>query len=205
MEQIIEYLQKKYRPLSVILYGSYADGTNHPNSDFDALVISSDREQFHDTSVVDGIPLDVFVYPASHFDEDCDLGDFVQVFDGRIITDTNNIGKTLQTNVQAYLQNRPHKTVAEIQANIDWCVKMLERAKRKDTEGMFRWHWVLVDSLEIYCDIMQHPYFGPKKSLKWMEETHPDAFDCYKKALCDFNMESLENWIAYIKNRTETV
>lgn len=51
---------------------------------------------------------------------------------------------------------------------------MFERAKRGDCEGLFRWHWVLIDSLEIFFDIMHHPYFGPKKTLKWMEEKHPE-------------------------------
>lgn len=205
MEQIIKYIQQEYNPLSVILYGSYANGTNNLNSDFDALVISSDHEQYHDTSFVDGIQLDVFVYSASHFDGAYDCEDFIQIIDGRILADSKDIGKTLQANVQAYLQNRPHKTRAEIQANIDWCAKMFERVKRCDTEGMFRWHWVLTDSLEIFCDMMQHPYLGPKKALKWMEEKYPAAFSCYKKALQDFTMDSLENWIEYIKSVNETV
>ena len=64
---------------------------------------------------------------------------------------------------------------------------------------------MLIDSLEIFCDIMQHPYFGPKKSLKWMEENHPIAFTCYKTALEDFGMDSLENWITYIKNANAEV
>lgn len=50
LEKIIEYIKQKYNPLSIILYGSYANGTNNLNSDFDALVISYDHEQFHDTS-----------------------------------------------------------------------------------------------------------------------------------------------------------
>lgn len=64
------------------------------------------------------------------------------------------------------MQNRPHKSNAEIQVNIDWCLKMFERVKRNDAEGMCRWHWVLIDSLEIYCDIMHHPYWGPKKIIE---------------------------------------
>ena len=108
MEQIIEYIKRKYNPLSIILYGSYANGTNNLNSDFDSLVISYDHEQFHDTSFINGIQLDVFVYPASYFDGDYDCNDFVQLFDGKIIVDSDERGKVLQTNVQSYLQNR-HK------------------------------------------------------------------------------------------------
>ena len=205
MEQIIEYIKRKYNPLSIILYGSYANGTNNLNSDFDSLVISYDHKQFHDTSFVNGIQLDVFVYPASYFDGDYDCNDFVQIFDGKIVVDSDERGKALQTKVQSYLQNRPQKSKAEIDASVDWCVKMLARVKRYDAEGMFRWHWVLNDSLEIFCDIMHHPYWGPKKSLKWMEENHPTAFDCYQTALADFSVDSLENWIAYIKNASGTV
>jgi hypothetical protein len=205
LEQIIEYIKQKYNPLSIILYGSYANGTNNLNSDFDSFVISCDHEQFHDTSFVNGVQLDVFVYPASYFDGDFDCNDFIQIFDGKIIADSDGCGKTLQMKVLSYLQNLPQKSKAEIDASVDWCIKMLARVKRHDAEGMFRWHWVLIDSLEIFCDIMQHPYFGPKKSLKWMEETHPIAFACYKKALEDFGMDSLENWIAYIKNANGTV
>lgn len=204
MEQIIEYIKQKYNPISIILYGSYANGTNNLNSDFDSLVISYDHEQFHDTSFVDGIQLDIFVYPASYFDGNYDYNDFIQIFDGKIIVDIDGRGKELQSNVLSYLQNRPQKTKTEIETSIDWCIKMLARVKRSDAEGMFRWHWVLIDSLEIFCDVMRHPYLGPKKSLKWMEENHPAAFTCYQTALTNFNMESLENWIAYIKNANGT-
>ena len=201
----MEYIKREYDPLSIILYGSYANGTNNLNSDFDALVISGDHEQYHDTSFVNGIQLDVFVYPASYFDGEYDCNDFVQIFDGKIIADREEKGKTLQARVISYLQNRPRKTKAEIQASIDWCEKMFERVKRWDAEGMFRWHWVLIDSLEIFCDVVQHPYFGPKKALKWMEENHPAAFALYKNALTEFRLESLEKWISYLKNRNETV
>lgn len=202
MERVIKYIKDKYNPLCIILYGSYADGTNNLNSDFDALVIAADHEQFHDTSFVDGVPLDVFVYPSMYFEGEYECEDFVQIHDGRIITDSNGIGKTLQENVRAYLRKLPVKSSEEIQASVDWCVKMFERAKRGDCEGMFRWHWVLIDSLEIFCDIMHHPYFGPKKTLKWMEEKHPKSFDCYKKALQNLDMEYLEEWVNLIETRS---
>ena len=123
MEQIIKYIQQRYKPLAIILYGSYADGTNNLNSDFDALVISSDHEQFHDTSFVNKVQLDVFVYPSSYFAQEYDCRNFLQIFDGKIIVDSADIGKTLKANVLTYLQKRPTKTNAEIQANIDWCVR----------------------------------------------------------------------------------
>lgn len=201
MNQIVEYIKRKYSPLSIILYGSYANGTNDPNSDFDALVISQDHEKFHDTSVVDGIQLDVFVYPESYFDGGYDCGNFVQIFDGNIIMDTGEKGKGIQNDVLSYLKTRSRKTREEIQADVDWCVKMQNRAKRGDVEGMFRWHWILIDSLEIFCDVVGHPYFGPKKTLKWMEENDPASFACYGKALRDFRMESLFDWVSHLERK----
>ena len=68
-------------PLSIIVYGSYANGTNDLNSDFDALVIYDDSNQIHDTSFVNGIQLDVFVYPLSYFEKvfDCVLFRYLMV------------------------------------------------------------------------------------------------------------------------------
>ena len=44
LEQVLKYIRGKYDPLSIILYGSYADETSNLNSDFDALVIAVDHE-----------------------------------------------------------------------------------------------------------------------------------------------------------------
>ena len=62
-EKIVGYLKKTYQPDAVIVYGSFADGSANLNSDFDALIIAG-KEKAHDSSIVDGVVLDVFVYPA---------------------------------------------------------------------------------------------------------------------------------------------
>ena len=127
LEQIIEYIKQNYNPISIILYGSYADGTNNLNSDFDSLVISYDHEQFHDTSFVNGIQLDVFVYPVSYFEGEFDCDDFLQIFDGKIIVDSNERGKALQMKVISHMQNRPKKSKAEIDAiSLFWTEKDIE-------------------------------------------------------------------------------
>lgn len=203
MEKMIEYIMQRYDPLSIIVYGSYANGTNNQGSDFDALVISRSHECFHDTDFVGEVQLDVFVYPAAYFEKEYDCSDFIQLFDGKIVADSEGVGKVLQNRVLSHLQNRPCKTDQEIRSSIAWCVKMLERTKRNDAEGLFRWHWVLVDSLEIFCDAVRHPYLGPKKSLNWMRQTHPTAFACYEKALKEFSEESLFAWVSYLKNMVE--
>lgn len=39
-DEIIRYLMDEYDPDAIITYGSYADGTENVNSDFDALIIA---------------------------------------------------------------------------------------------------------------------------------------------------------------------
>lgn len=40
MDKIIAYLQTKYDSAAILVYGSFADGTQNENSDFDAPVLS---------------------------------------------------------------------------------------------------------------------------------------------------------------------
>ncbi len=198
MEEIIKYIKREYSPVSIIIYGSYADDSKNDYSDFDALVISESHEIFHDMSLVGGVQLDVFIYPKSYFDSNFDVEDFVQLFHSKIIMDTNSIGMKLKGRVIDFVDHLGEKTPSEIYSNVKWCEKMLSRTKRNDVEGMFRWHFVLTESLKIFCEVKAETYFGPKKSLKWMEEKYPEAFDLYKEALFNYNTESLENWINYI-------
>lgn len=195
MRSILSYLQDRYRPLSIILYGSYADGSNGANSDFDAFVVIADGGRYHDVSIVDGVRLDVFVYPQSAVEGDIDCAEFIQIADGTILTDTNGIGCRLKNKVRAHLESIPPKSAEDIQAEIEWCRKMLCRAERKDAEGYYRWHWLLTDSLEILCDVLRQPYCGPKKSLRWLKENRPHLYAVYEDALRKADVEALKKWV----------
>ena len=78
-DKIIEALREKYRPLGIAVYGSFADGSNNRNSDFDALLLLPDGETGHDDSVLFGTELDVWLYGAAHFAAPYDAEDFLQL------------------------------------------------------------------------------------------------------------------------------
>lgn len=198
-EKIVGYLKKTYQPDVVIVYGSFADGSANLNSDFDALIIAG-KEKAHDSSIVDGVVLDVFVYPAEMFSADYDPEEFVQVWDGKIVLDEHGIAGQLKAKVLDYIEHLPKKTVTEVAQEVEWCEKMLLRTMREDVEGYYRWHWVLCDSLEIYFDIKGLHYYGPKKTLRLMEKNDAEAFGLYAKALREFDRESLSAWIDYLKS-----
>ena len=198
-EKIVGYLKKTYQPDAVIVYGSFADGSANLNSDFDALIIAG-KEKTHDSSIVDGVVLDVFVYPTETFSADYDPEEFVQVWDGKIVLDEHGIAGQLKAKVLDYIEHLPKKTATEVAQEVEWCEKMLLRTMREDVEGYYRWHWVLCDSLEIYFDIRGLHYYGPKKTLRLMEKSDAEAFGLYAKALREFDRESLSAWIAYLKS-----
>lgn len=195
MEKIISHLRQTYAPCGIVVYGSYADGTGEVDSDFDALVISGGDQIQHDTNMVDGVRLDVFVYPKKMVEKGLDPEEVIQIFDGVILLDTEGVALGLKQQVIEYLNALPRKTEAQLKEQILWCRKMLLRTQRGDAEGMFRWHWLLVDSLEIFCDKIGRPYFGPKKALKWMQQDHPRSFECYENALRKPDHQALSAWI----------
>ena len=198
MDELISYICRHYDPCSIIVYGSYADHTNGIDSDFDALVITNNQQMSHETSIVDGVQLDVFVYPRAAIEKQPDLDEMIQIFDGVIVMDTDDLARNLKQQVIDYLNAFPKKTEAQLEEEIVWCRKMLARTKRPDAEGKFRLHWLLVDSLEIFCDRIGCRYLGPKKTLKWMHREYPQAYQIYEMALFGRNEQALADWIDYL-------
>lgn len=198
MEDILNYLYGTYAPDALILYGSCADGTDNEDSDFDALVLA-EHAPHHDVSIVEGVQLDVWVYPADYFAADDTLEEIVQIADGVVLHDPRGIGASLRERVQSYAAARPEKSAAENAESLAWRRKMLARTARADAEGLYRWHWLLADSLEIACELLHQPYRGPKKSLRWLEQAQPDLYAVYTRALAEFTQEALAAWIACLE------
>ncbi|MDY4787974.1 MAG: nucleotidyltransferase domain-containing protein [Bacilli bacterium] len=198
--EIVNYLKRKYNAKIIILYGSFADGSNNLNSDFDVLVITNEQINTHDSSIINNIQLDAFIYNYNYLSKEnfCSL---VQIFDGIILLDDEQkTGANLIKNINDYISNFSIKPLSEIKENIAWCEKMLLRFNRNDCEGYYRAHWLLVDSLEFFFDIIHHYYFGPKKALKWMEKNYNNAYSIYNKALKSFDFESIEKWVTFLKS-----
>ena len=200
---IIDYIMNTYHPDAVIVYGSFADGTATVHSDFDALVIA-DHPAGHDASQIGGTTLDVFVYLPETFRSDFDPEDYLQILDGIILLDNSGIAGQLQSQVQDYVKHLPQKSGEEIRQAVAWCEKMLSRTQRMDPEGCYRWHWLLCDSLQIYCDVMRQYYPGPKKALRRMAQGDAESFRIYSRALEEYDRNLLSEWIARLKELSAT-
>lgn len=199
MQKIIEYLKEKYQPLAMIVYGFYADGTSGADSDFDCLIVSRSAPVRHDMQTVSGVPLDVFVYTPDELSEEIDPFELIQIDGGVIVMDTDGLAEGLMQEVRQYIEHPPAKSRDDLLTAVAWCEKMLRRAHRGDAEGHFRWHWLLCDSLELYCDLTGRRYLGPKKSLRDMEKLDPESFALYSEALKKFTRKSLSQWISQLR------
>jgi len=88
IERIVKQIVEGYRPLKVILFGSYAYGTPHDASDIDLLIIKDTRERFIDRFVAvrrlvadpnRRIPFDPIVLTPSELERRLAIGDqFIQ-------------------------------------------------------------------------------------------------------------------------------
>ena len=203
MDEILRYIQETYAPAALFVYGSRADGSAGPDSDFDALALTADGPARHDVSFVGGVQLDLFLHPAASFRGDFDPAEFLRLLDGRLVWDRDGTGKALLAKLAAYRDSLPPKTAEENRTQVAWCRKMLQRTGRGDAEGLFRWHWLLVDSLEICCDLCGQLYQGPKKSLRWLETARPEAYARYTAALAGLDAAALERWVAYLESLSD--
>lgn len=199
METILQALKEKYHPVGIVVYGSFANGTNGLNSDFDAMLLTEDGEEQHDHSRIAGTELDVFIYPLSRFDRPYAPEEFVQIWDGTLILDKTGLLEALQKEVRAYISHAAEKSREENEHNVVWCRKMLQRTKRGDMEGLYRMHWLLRDSLEIYFDLRGWYFFGPKKAIRRMQEEDPRVAEAYDRALRSPEGEALFEWVRMLE------
>lgn len=196
-DKIVKYLIETYNPYSII-YGSFSNETNNENSDFDALIIT-DNINMHDTNIIDGTVLDVFIYPVELFEGNYDPQDFIQVYNGRIILDNKQIGQKLIDDVRYYVDNMPRKTASEIEDELKWCEKMLNRIGNEVAEGYYRRHLLIVESLEIYCDINGLYYFGSKNILNTMKFEDKQSYEIYLCVLRELDRSYLTEWIMHLR------
>ncbi len=199
MNDILDYLTRTYLPHAILVYGSFADGTNGAESDFDALVLTDAHTLKFDNGIVNGTPLDVYLYPPDVFEKPFDPDAFLQIFDGNILFDKTNTLQKAKETVLLHMKNAPKKSKEALAHDLFWCEKMCARAKRGDTEGAFRHHLVLTESLAIYSDLIGKTYLGPKKTLHRMKEADPVSFRLYHEALSTFDLKSLDAWVEHLR------
>lgn len=195
-EKIINYLEEKYHPLTIFLYGSYADGTNDSTSDFDCLIIVDNKNISHDDSLVEQVRLDCFIYDEVEI-EKLDIDTFLPIFWAEIVKD-NGIGKNLKEKVKNYVNQNTFTDENEKNFLISWIRKTLKRVEKGDLEGDFRAISFLAESLEDYYLLRDMYYFGSKKAISFLKTNDKKAYELFAKAITNRLNKDIIQWGKYI-------
>lgn len=195
---IIQYLEKTYRPTTIFIYGSYKDGSSDRTSDFDCLIIVDKKDKSHDNSIINGVLLDCFIYTKEEIhNKNIEL--FLPLYDALIIKD-NGLGKNLKNKVRKSLDAISETSEEEKIFLKNWIKKCIQRIQKEDDEGNFRAIYLLANSLEIYFQLRNMPYLGPKKSIYFLKKEDTEAYEFFSNALKSKNNEDIILWANFLIN-----
>lgn len=197
MENIIEYLKKEYNPLSILLYGSYADGTNDESSDFDCMIIVSEKEKNHDDSVIGGVQLDCFIFTEEQVKDEGDIDAFLTAYDSNIVLD-NGLGADLKRRVREYVKEHTVIPNDEKEFIRSWIQKTVHRIKKNDDEGNMRAISFMAESLVDYFFLRDMFYFGSKKAILYVRENDKEGYALFHEAATAKSNHAIIKWAEYI-------
>lgn len=180
LEELTRYLVDTHQCHTIILYGSYSTGDYTPESDIDIVGFADSFREKNDTAIFSGKHLDAWIYPTKQHRL---AEEFLQLHEAEVLLDERNIAIKLLKDVDRLIKQGPGQ-ISNDEKNflIAWLWKMESRARKKDIEGNFRRNWLLVDSLEIYFQLKEEWFFGPKKSLAWIKENDAHAYELFDQA-----------------------
>lgn len=199
MEKILEYLKESYDPISILLYGSYANGTNDHTSDFDCMIIVSEKDKNHDDAIVNGVQLDCFIFTEAELQSE-DISTFLTAYDSNIVLD-NGMGADLKRRVHEYVENNTKTSDEEKDFLVSWIQKTVQRIGKNDDEGNMRAISFMSESLMDYYTLRDMFYFGSKKAIRHLKETDTEGYAYFHDAVTTRSNEAIVKWAEYIIKR----
>ena len=196
MDRILEYLKDTYNPISILVYGSYTDGTNDETSDFDCMLIVSEKEKDHDDTAIDGIQLDCFIFTEEEL-RSKDIDTFLTAYGSRIVLD-NGIGAELKRRVHDHVEENSSTSAEEKRFLTSWIQKTVRRMAKNDDEGNMRALSFLAESLMDYYAMRDMFYFGSKKAIAFLREADAEGYMLFHNAITSKRNEDIVKWAEYI-------
>lgn len=200
LQELTKYLIRTHHCHTIILYGSYSSGDFTAESDIDVIGFTDGFLEKNDTDLFLGKQLDAWIYPinkSKHAEQ------FLHIYKGTILLDEKNIATQVLNEVDNLIQAGPEPlSVQEKQFNIRWLWKMEARSRRNDVEGNYRRNWMLIDSLEIYFELQDMWFFGPKKAFAWIRRHDQTAYQLFDRAFVkDADKKEIQRLISFLEER----
>ncbi len=203
MEKIVAYLKEKYRLSSMIVSGDYAEGNIRPDSIFEAIAMGATSPYAHESGVVEGVKLDVLIYPREIFYGEIALDEFEAAHEGLVVLDEDGMASWLKRMIAQQIASIPLKPTEALEEALHWCRSMCLRSAQPDAEGLFCRHWLLTDSVEVYSDVCGEPFLSPKKTMSKMAKHDPEAAEIHLRAMGSMNHADLAAWVELLEKRFE--
>lgn len=180
LKEIADYLLKKERCHTVILYGSRARGAGTLTSDYDVLGIRKGGSKTRIAKKKNGAYWDVFVYPETDLKKIKEQ--FLDWRGGRVLFERDRYGTKLLKRIDKELQ-KPFKPAPafEIAVTKEWAQKQLDRIAAGDVHGLYRRVELQTFAIEHYFQIRRKRYWGPKAGLQWLAENDPATYKLFAK------------------------
>ncbi len=162
------------------MYGSRAVGKATSTSDYDIAGIC-DEGEIHRISRFDSEHqafIDLFIYPESAFKAIQE--DHLIMHEGIVLKEKDHFGTHLLEHINQKVRIVPVLPGYELDVRKVWYEKMLQRAKIKDIDGMYRHIWMLHTLIEDYFVFRHLRYLGPKKSFEYLKEHDMNVLTLYE-------------------------
>lgn len=202
MHRLTEALIHRWQPESVLVYGSFADGTEDALSDFDALVITREPAPPRDQRPLMGRRQDVWFLRPETVDV-IEPVDWPQLYHAIPLWDPEGMGERLIADVREAVDAQPLPSPSQLTDELAWMDRMLARAASGSEEGRYRLLWLITDSLEIWCGLARRQSFGAKKSLALLRSADPEGHDLYSRALMNPATETAAAWVAHLRGMAD--
>ena len=193
---VIRYLEEKYAPVAILVYGSYADGTQDEYSDFDCMLIVDEKKADIDCSEVNGVTLDCRLFTVFETYAE-DLDPFLPAYDSVILKDRVGAGKILKDRVRAYVESIRVCPAEEKRQIISWSTKVLRRMEKRDEQGNYRAIELLQQSLSDYFRLRDMYYPGSRKAIRWLKEHDEAGHELFREAVLLRTNSSIGEWVRW--------
>ena len=179
--QLVAYLTATYQARTIVLYGSFASHSAHADSDIDVVVFADVEQATHDATLLDGHPLDAWIYPLADWQQSERLR---HIYPFTVLLDDAGIAAELARRL-AELRAQATRVLSagERQQLVAWVHKMLKRASQTSLEANYRYHWLLHDFPELFANFRGEYYDGPVKTLRRMQTVAPAFYREYESLL----------------------
>lgn len=206
LDTLIDHLCARHSLQTIFLYGSRAQGTHRPDSDFDLLLVrdgassaSPSREE-RDVHELEGHLVDAWVHTPESLDPENDSG-LLRLQSSVLLFDRDGFGAGLLARVHEVAARGPRPmSDGDRGAFRVWLPKMITRLQGPDPLVAGHYRAELLNALlPTWFQARREWYRGTRHAASWLRQHAPDVALTFEAALApDAPVAALEAAVALI-------